>query len=365
ARTAIQTYEKINYENKYTGSKEQLNKLFKSMDDFCAQKGKSFLVEFKNSGLDQEGFCKDLSKKKEKINKVLANGSTSPDVEGMREYNKRLKILQKLKKDKKPATDSEVISELNELAAVCSQYFIGKFTDKPETLKVQEWCKKNEIPGTGGLSIPKLQEWYTNEVKEADSNAESSKNTGSVYNGTDSKFFTPSVKAFLDAIAKHETESNFLTAESYDSGNFKPNDFNASNSSDLNPKLKSGGTTQKYNIGRYQYLATDVPDANKGLALIDADFVIKDFKPLSQDYFPLGKFAIRAKWLNQNEKNLGNYLNGSESDLKKAIGIASGEWASMPVVEGFKHADTKQAKWNYSEFVSFYEQRKAEYSKSQ
>jgi zinc D-Ala-D-Ala carboxypeptidase len=199
--------------------------------------------------------------------------------------------------------------------------------------------------------------------------------------------FTPAVRAFLDTIASRESS---ITYSGYNSGNFGPGDFDASGSTDLHPVLKSKGinkTTVKncttpvaidppfnrscfpcpddasakcesaLNIGRYQYygdhttladepgqksalgyintspkyFTEDVKKANEGLAKAGIDFVIKDFKPGSQDFYPLGKFAYIASKAGKTEVNLTKLLgDGSKENFLKAVESAKSEWASAP-----------------------------------
>jgi hypothetical protein len=201
-----------------------------------------------------------------------------------------------------------------------------------------------------------------------------SNQVGTISNGG---VFTPQVRAFLDAIAKYESETDYLNSDSYNSGNYVANDFDANLSNDLKPKLKSGGVAPKsvwskygseaWNIGRYQYYSgqytmADIESANKGLKLAGIDFVIKDFKPTTQDYYPLGKYALRASILKKTQLNLSILLSSNEYNFNETIGIASQEWASLPVVNGYRHADAKQAKWNLSEFIKFYNQRVSVYN---
>ena len=185
--------------------------------------------------------------------------------------------------------------------------------------------------------------------------------------------FTPEVRAFLDAIAKEEAEGDYLSLSSYNSGNFIKNDFDAFASYDVKPKLKSGGYmqtkygTNAWNIGRYQYYSGeytmgDINAANTGLKAAGIDFTIKDFQPTSQDYYPLGKFAARAKWLKRDNMNLHDLLTNGDAGLTEAIGIGSGEWASFPVVEGYKHADGKQARWSNSSLKNYFYERVSYYN---
>jgi Ricin-type beta-trefoil lectin domain len=203
-------------------------------------------------------------------------------------------------------------------------------------------------------------------------------NSGTLSSGG---IFTPEVRAFLDAIAKYESETNYLSAESYNSGNYVPNDFDAQSSTNTRPKLKSGGVAPQsainkgygrgaWNIGRYQYFSGeytmgDIDAANSGLKIAGIDFKIIDFKPSSQDYYPIGKYALRASVQKRSNKNLSLLLAEGDSGLNEAIGVSSGEWASMPVVTGYKHAATNQAKWSLSGFKSFYNSRKKVYQGNQ
>ncbi|MGL4758096.1 MAG: ricin-type beta-trefoil lectin domain protein [Patescibacteria group bacterium] len=199
--------------------------------------------------------------------------------------------------------------------------------------------------------------------------------SGTVSNGG---LFTDEVRAFLDAIAKYESESDYLSPESYNSGNYTKNDFDANSSTNLKPKLRSNGIAPRdkaikygsgaWNIGRYQYYSAqysmgDINSANKGLKLASIPFQIQDFKPTSQDHYPLGKYALRANLQKRSNINLTSLLS-SAANLTEAIGVASGEWASMPVVAGYKHADVRQAKWKLNDFLNFYNQRIVAYQSS-
>jgi hypothetical protein len=79
--------------------------------------------------------------------------------------------------------------------------------------------------------------------------------------------------------------------------------------------------------------ADDVNKANQSLlSKAGIDFVIKDFKPSSQDFYPLGKWAFWASQKGEEpnlEKALKKYT-GSEADFKKVTDIAKLEWASAP-----------------------------------
>jgi LAS superfamily LD-carboxypeptidase LdcB len=183
--------------------------------------------------------------------------------------------------------------------------------------------------------------------------------------------FTPAVRAFLDTIAKWESEGkDSLSRESYNSGNFTANDFDAAASTDLAPKTKSNQRAPNgggaYNIGRYQYFgewgqdpqyAGDVETANVGLKGAKIDFVIKDFKPTSQDYYPLGKWSNAAR--SQPERKLSKVLgDGEEPGFKKAVEIGSPEWASMPF-------NTRgQPKATYPEYWAYYQKRLAVYKQT-
>jgi Ricin-type beta-trefoil lectin domain len=187
--------------------------------------------------------------------------------------------------------------------------------------------------------------------------------------------FTPEVRAFLDAIAKEEAEGDYLALSSYNSGNFTKNDFDAFASTDVKPKLKSGGYmqtkygTNAWNIGRYQYYSGeytmgDINMANQGLKIAGIDFTISNFHPTSQDHYPLGKYAARAKILKKGF-NLHDVLQNGEQGLMEAIGVASGEWASFPYVPGYKHADANQARWDIQGLKTFYYQRVWVYNQEQ
>jgi muramidase (phage lysozyme) len=200
----------------------------------------------------------------------------------------------------------------------------------------------------------------------------------SVSGGTISKggVFTPEVRAFLDSIAKNEAEGDILAPSSYNSGNYSKDDFDANSSTNLYPALKSNGVAPRgqtnpfgnsaFNIGRYQYFTAqyskgDVESANKGLKLAGIDFTIVDFKPTSQDHYPLGKYSMRADLLKRPIKNLATLLSYGDTYLDEAIGISSGEWTSLPYVPGYEHADTNQIKSSLSEFKAYYKSRVAVY----
>jgi Ricin-type beta-trefoil lectin domain len=201
-------------------------------------------------------------------------------------------------------------------------------------------------------------------------NSYAADNTGTFTKGG---IFTSEVRAFLDAIAKEEAEGDYLSLSSYNSGNFDKNDFDAFASTDVKPKLKSGGYkqtkygTNAWNIGRYQYYSGeytmgDINSANLGLKSAGIDFTISNFHPTNQDYYPLGKYAMRAKLLKKETFNLHDVLIKGESGLMEAIGVASGEWASFPYVPGYRHADAKQARWNIQGLKTYYYERVWKYN---
>ena len=198
------------------------------------------------------------------------------------------------------------------------------------------------------------------------------------------EIFTPAVKAFLDTIAKWEAESgDTLSKESYNSGNYVANDINAETSTNLSPPfLKSNGKhptkdEAAFNVGRYQYfgewqsdssytgfkpkskIGGDVAAANEGLKKAGINFVIKDFKPTSQDYYPIGKYANIASKTSGTEINLAKALGtGDEASFKKAVEIGSKEWASMPFF------NSSQPKATYDEYLTYFRQRIAVHLKT-
>jgi Ricin-type beta-trefoil lectin domain len=201
-------------------------------------------------------------------------------------------------------------------------------------------------------------------------NSYAADNTGTFTKGG---IFTSEVRAFLDAIAKEEAEGDYLSLSSYNSGNFDKNDFDAFASTDVKPKLKSGGYkqtkygTNAWNIGRYQYYSGeytmgDINSGNLGLKLAGIDFTISNFHPTSQDHYPIGKYAARAKILKKDTLNLHDVLTKGEAGLMEAIGVASGEWASFPYVPGYKHADSAQARWNIQGLKTYYYDRVWKYN---
>jgi D-alanyl-D-alanine carboxypeptidase/Beta-lactamase enzyme family len=195
--------------------------------------------------------------------------------------------------------------------------------------------------------------------------------------------FTPAVRAFLDTIAKWEAEGkDTLSKESYSSGNYVANDFDAEASTNLSPPfLKSNGKhptkdEAAFNVGRYQYfgewqsdpsytgfkpkskIGGDVAAANEGLKKAGINFEIKDFKPTSQDYYPLGKYAFIASKQGA-EPNLSKALGkGDEASFKKAVQIGSTEWASMPF---FK---SSQPKATYEAYYAYFLLRLGNYEKT-
>jgi Ricin-type beta-trefoil lectin domain len=201
-------------------------------------------------------------------------------------------------------------------------------------------------------------------------NSYAADNTGTYSKGG---VFTSEVRAFLDAIAKEEAEGDYLSLSSYNSGNFDKNDFDAFSSTDVKPKLKSGGYkqtkygTNAWNIGRYQYYSGeytmgDINSANQGLKSAGIDFTITNFHPTNQDYYPIGKYAMRAKLLKKETLDLHDLLTKGEAGLMEAIGVASGEWASFPYVPGYKHADAAQARWDIQGLKTYYYDRVWKYN---
>ncbi len=78
------------------------------------------------------------------------------------------------------------------------------------------------------------------------------------------------------------------------------------------------------------YFAGDVQKANESLKKMGIDFAIKDFKPISQDFYPIGKYAYWA-YKNNTEPDLSKALgDGSRANFEKVVTIASKEWASAP-----------------------------------
>ncbi|MGL4759153.1 MAG: hypothetical protein ACRCXZ_07465 [Patescibacteria group bacterium] len=167
AANAVATFEKLIKENKYSGSSDQQEKLTTKLQEFCNQKDKKYLEEFKNRNLDQSKFCPDLAKKIDKINKIANNGAASPDIEGLKEYNKAIETLKKLKSEGKAKTDSSVFEAANELGSACSEGLSGKFTDKEGTKTAQEFCKRMAVEGDerGAGDPNKIADWYDKELK--------------------------------------------------------------------------------------------------------------------------------------------------------------------------------------------------------
>ncbi len=179
--------------------------------------------------------------------------------------------------------------------------------------------------------------------------------------------FTPEVRAFLDTLAKWESESDPLTLASYNSGNFVANDFDAQASTNLKPKLKSGGKAPggggAWNIGRYQYYTAqysmdDINAANSGLKKAGYSFQIKDFKPTSQDYYPLGIYAGLASG-SQDNLRLEKVLTKSNG-LEQVIQVGNKHWASMPNSPlGQRHATMAEYKDYYNKRLQSYKSQQS------
>jgi hypothetical protein len=243
---------------------------------------------------------------------------------------------------------------------------VKKFTNHKNIFKTISLAVLIAIVGTMASTVYAINIIYLPQNKNQQKESEITKPTQNTNSsGTISKggVFTQQVRAFLDTIAKWESEGqDTLSRESYNSGNFVQNDFDAENSTDLHPPLASNGVapdknfagwTEAYNIGRYQYYGdhkeshnVDVKDANEGLSQVGINFVIKDFKPTSQDYYPLGKYAYITK--SSLTKDLGN---GSEKNFFSVVKKASREWASMPF------STLGQPKATYTEYWQYFQQR--------
>ncbi|MBC7472487.1 MAG: D-alanyl-D-alanine carboxypeptidase family protein [candidate division SR1 bacterium] len=177
--------------------------------------------------------------------------------------------------------------------------------------------------------------------------------------GTVSKgeVFTPEVRAFLDTIANWEAEgSDKLGLVSYNSGNYKPNVFDSTKYATSYPQIDSPG-----NGGRYQVLPVgDRTEANTFLKKKGLTEVV-GFDAKNQDLFAVGRWYYRAVDTNKENGSIQELLT---SNFERAVGIASAEWASAPVIGGYRHADTKQSKADLATYKSYYEKRLAVYKSS-
>jgi D-alanyl-D-alanine carboxypeptidase/N-acetylmuramoyl-L-alanine amidase len=168
--------------------------------------------------------------------------------------------------------------------------------------------------------------------------------------------FTPEVRAFLDTIANWEAEgADKLGPISYNSGNKKANLFDATKYASSYPTIDSPG-----NGGRYQVKPTgDKEDADKWLKVTGLPQVT-GFDAKNQDLFAVGRWLYRAG----DKKEKKSFQEMLTTNFEGAVGLASSEWASAPIVPGYTHAGQSQSKANLATYKAYYEQRLAVYKKT-
>lgn len=102
-------------------------------------------------------------------------------------------------------------------------------------------------------------------------------------------------------------------------------------------KYADRGSGGNKNMGKYQIMTSDIPDAQ--IAIDKAGYTHKinvDFNPISQDYLAIGRILRNAQLMKDNKK-LSEILAGPDGFMR-ALGYASREFQALPAVPGYPHA---------------------------